>query len=59
MSEGNKELVRRWAEEIFNRHNFDVCEGIMAETYIENAVAPFGLSAPGLVSGPGHMRSTA
>lgn len=59
MSEANKGLVRRHFEEIFNRRNFAVCEGIMAEDYVENAVAPFGQSAPGRVNGPRAMRQTA
>src|SRR5688500_8444369 len=40
MSEANKELVRRHFEEIFDRQNFAVCEGIMAEDYVENASRP-------------------
>jgi predicted SnoaL-like aldol condensation-catalyzing enzyme len=59
MSEANKELVRRHVEEIFNRQNFAVCDELMAENYIENAVAPFGQSAPGKVNGPQAMRATA
>jgi predicted ester cyclase len=59
MSEANKELVRRHFEEVFNRQNFSVCEEIMAEDYVEHAVAPFGRSAPGRVNGPQAMRQTA
>jgi|SRR5918993_1980928 predicted ester cyclase len=59
MSEANKELVRRHFEEIFNRRNLDVCDEIMAEDYVEHAVAPFGQSAPGRVNGPEAMRETA
>jgi predicted ester cyclase len=59
MSEANKDLVRRHFEEIFNRHDFAVCEEIMAEDYTEHAVAPFGQSAPGKVHGPKAMRETA
>jgi predicted ester cyclase len=59
MSEANKELVRRHFEEIFNRQNFAVCDGIMAEDYVENAVASFGSSAPGKVNGPQAMCATA
>jgi predicted SnoaL-like aldol condensation-catalyzing enzyme len=57
--EANKELVRRHFEEIFNRKNLDACDELMAEDYIENAVAPFGQSAPGRVNGPQAMRATA
>jgi len=59
MSEANKELVRRHFEEIFNRQNFSVCDEIMAEDYVEHAVAPFGQSAPGRVNGPQAIRQTA
>lgn len=59
MSESNKELVRRHFEEIFNRQNLDACDELMAEDYVENAVAPFGRSAPGSVVGPIAMRETA
>lgn len=59
VSEENKELVRRHFEEVFNRKNFSVCDEIMAEDFIENAVAPFGRTAPGRVKGPEAMRATA
>ncbi len=39
MSEANKDLVRRHVEEI------------VAEEYVEHAVAPFGTTAPGTVHG--------
>ena len=58
MSEANKELVRRHFEEIFNRQNFAVCDEIVAEDYVEHAVAPFGQSAPGRVNGPQATRQT-
>ncbi len=59
MTEANKRLVRRHFEEIFNNKNLDACRDIMAEDYVENAVAPFGQSAPGRVNGPAAMRETA
>lgn len=59
MSEANKELVRRHFEETFNRQNFAVCEEIMAEDFVEHAVAPFGQSEPGRVLGPQAMRASA
>ena len=59
MSDANTELVRRHFEEVFNRQNFSGCDELMAEDYIENAVAPFGQSAPGKVNGPQAMRATA
>ena len=59
MSEANKELVRCHFEEVFNRQNFAVCDEIMADDFVEHAVAPFGGSAPGRVNGPQAMRETA
>jgi len=47
MSEANKDLVRRHVEEI------------VAEEYVEHAVAPFGTTAPGTVHGPSAARETA
>jgi predicted ester cyclase len=58
MSEANKELVRRHFEEVFNRQNFAVCDEIVAEDYVEHAVAPFGQSAPSRVNGPQATRQT-
>src|SRR5215207_6835836 len=58
VSEANKELVRRHFEEVFNRQNFAVCDEIVAEDYVEHAVAPFGQSAPGRVNGPQATRQT-
>jgi hypothetical protein len=45
MSEANKELVRCNVEEVFNSQNFAACDEIMAEDFVEHAVAPFGQSA--------------
>lgn len=59
MSSDNKALVRRWVEEIFNDRDFSACGQIVADTYIEHAVAPFGQEAPGPVPGPEHIQSTA
>jgi predicted ester cyclase len=59
MSEENKELVRRYFEEIFNNKNLGMCDELMAEDYRENAVAPFGREVPGRVKGPQAMRETA
>jgi predicted ester cyclase len=59
MSEANKELVQRYVEEVFNRKNVAVCDDIIAEDYVEHAVAPFAQSAPGKVNGPQAMRETA
>jgi predicted ester cyclase len=59
MSAANKELVRRHFEELFNRKNLAVAEELLAEDYLEHAVAPFGQAEPGLVNGPAAMRQTA
>ena len=55
----NKELVRRFFEELFTQGDLSCCEEIAAETYVEHAVAPFGRDAPGAVDGPSHLRNTA
>jgi len=59
MSEANKELVRRHFEEIWNRKDLAVADELMAEEYVEHAVAPFGQGEPGRVHGPAAMRQTA
>lgn len=59
MSETNKALVRRYFEEIFNRKSLSAYDEIMAEEYVEHAVAPFGRSEPGRVNGPRATRETA
>lgn len=59
MSEANKALVREHFEEIFNRQDLDACDRLMADDYIEHAVAPFGEAEPGRVDGPQAMRATA
>lgn len=58
MSE-SKVLVTRYFEEIFNQRNYDVCDEILAEEYLEWAVAPFGRTAPGQVNGPSHTKESA
>jgi predicted ester cyclase len=59
MSESNKALVRRPFEEIFNRQNLAACDELMAEDFVQQAVAPFAQSEPGRVNGPQAMRGTA
>jgi len=59
MSEANKALAQRFFEEILTRQNYAASGEIMAEHYIEHAVAPFGQSEPGSVHGPQHARSAA
>jgi len=59
MSEANKQLVRRLLEETFNQKNPAVTDELLAEEYLEHAIAPFGQTEPGLVNGPVHMREAA
>ncbi len=47
MSEANKELVRRHFEDILNRQDLAVADELMAEDYLEHALAPFGRPNPG------------
>jgi predicted ester cyclase len=54
----NKELVRRFFEELFTKGDLSCCEEIAAETYVEHAVAPFAREAAGAVPGPSHLRNT-
>ena len=57
MSASNRELVRQLFEDVFNRQDFAVCDEIVADDYVEHAVAPFGRDEPGAVNGPEHMRN--
>jgi predicted ester cyclase len=59
MSEANKELVRRHFEDIWNRKDLAVADELMAQDYLEHALAPFGQAEPGRVNGPAAMRQTA
>jgi predicted ester cyclase len=58
MSNANKDLVRRWVEQIFNELRFDIADDVVAVEFAEHALAPFGRQAPGLVDGPEHTRAT-
>ena len=58
MSEANKELVRRHFEELWNRQDLAVADELMAEDYLEHAIAPFGQAEPGRVNGPAAVRQT-
>jgi predicted ester cyclase len=58
MTEASTELARRYFEEIINLRAFEVCTQIIAEDYVEHAVAPFGHSEPGRVHGPTATRES-
>ena len=58
MSDANKALVRRHFEEIWNRKDLAAADELMAQDYLEHAVAPFGQAEPGRVNGPAAMRQT-
>jgi hypothetical protein len=51
MPEADKELVRRHFEEIWNQQNLGVADELMAQDYVEHAVAPFGQAEPGRSTG--------
>jgi ketosteroid isomerase-like protein len=59
MSEANKELVRRHFEQIWNNKDLAAADELMAQDYLEHAIAPFGEGEPGKVDGPAAMRQTA
>ncbi|HWD44254.1 MAG TPA: ester cyclase [Actinomycetota bacterium] len=59
MSEASKELARRHFEETWNRRDLAVADELMAEEYLEHAIAPFGQAEPGRVNGPAALRETA
>src|SRR5690242_14286379 len=54
----NKELVRRYFEQVFNQLQVDACDALVADRYLEHALAPFGQTEPGPVAGPQHLRDT-
>lgn len=56
MKSVGKELVGRLTDEVFNGRKMEVLDDLMADDFVENAVAPFGSQAPGRVKGPDHMR---
>jgi predicted ester cyclase len=58
MAEANAELARRYFEEIINLRDLEVCAQIVADEYMEHAVAPFGQSEPGRVNGPTATRES-
>jgi len=48
-------LARRWVEEIM-AGRLDVVEDVVAQDFVEHAVATFGTSAPGRVDGVAHTK---
>jgi predicted ester cyclase len=58
VSASNAELVRRHFEHMWNERDFAGCDELMADEYVEHALAPFGATAPGQVHGPTAMRET-
>jgi predicted ester cyclase len=56
--DGGSELVRRWVEELFNERALATADVLIADTYIEHAIAPFGTEEPGAMDGPEGMRRT-
>jgi predicted ester cyclase len=45
-------------EELFNNRDLTVADSLIAETYIEHAVEPFGTTEPEPIDGPVGMRRT-
>jgi predicted ester cyclase len=58
MPQANRELARRYFEEVINERRFEVCADIIAADYTEHAVAPFSQSEPGHVDGPRTTRES-
>jgi predicted ester cyclase len=56
MEEVGRMLVRRLFDEVFTAHDLAAADEIMAEEYLEHAIAPFGRDEPGRVHGPSHAR---
>ena len=56
MEEVGRVLVRRLFDEVFTTHNLAAADEIMAEEYVEHAIAPFGREEPGRVHGPSHAQ---
>ena len=56
MEEVGRVLVRRLFDEVFTTQNLAAADEIMAEEYVEHAIAPFGREEPGRVHGPSHAR---
>ena len=57
-TEANKDLVRRWVEQVFNDADGNAVDDVVSPEFVEHALAPFGSIAPGKVKGPEHARAT-
>jgi SnoaL-like polyketide cyclase len=53
---GRQGAGRRLFEEVFTSENLAAADEIVAEEYVEHAIAPFGREEPGQVHGPSHAR---
>jgi predicted ester cyclase len=58
MPQANRELVRRYFEDVINQRDWDALAEIVADEYMEHAVAPFGQEEPGRVDGPSATRAS-
>jgi predicted ester cyclase len=56
MKSGPNDLVQRLFDEVFNQRDFSGIADIVAKSFVEHAISPFGSVAPGSVDGPSHMR---
>lgn len=51
------DLVTRLYDDVFNGRRIDRLDELIADQFVEHALAPFGTTAPGAVDGPSHMRA--
>jgi predicted ester cyclase len=59
MQERDKDLVRRYFDEVYTGSRYDAVDEIVARDYVEHALAPFGQAEPGRVDGPQAVRESA
>jgi predicted ester cyclase len=58
MTEQNRETIRRWVEDMWNKGDRQLCTELMATDFVEHAHAPFSDHEPGRVDGPETMRTS-
>ncbi len=58
MTEQNRETIRRWVEDMWNKGERQLCAELMAIDFVEHAHAPFSDHEPGEVDGPETMRTS-